>query len=373
MSNLIVPRNYTETDAVNYCLRAIGEAPIANAATATQADVIEILGHLQTVTAEVLARRWQFNTEIGYHLAPVGQLDWVSPITGAVETLNVFSPPVGSPSGLTMVSCRVTPTYAQSGPQNVSLGVRRSQDYTNDSMDTIVLFYDRIKNREGWLASAYPYLVLDVVWYMDFVDMPFEAQGYVVTQAARRTVEQSVNSSEIANFIKTDEAMRYRDLTRRWQLDDDYNALRTVNAFRAYGNRPSTNVGFIDIRGYQQPIITTVTAVLAATVTPASISVTQAHGFTYQATFAVGNPNTSLQTIALLVAADNTVCQNPQIFSVDGSVQPSGTTGANLQVPALGSVQVVLAYKVHTTGTGFAEIEAELTGSVNGVVNVTGT
>lgn len=373
MSNLIVPRNYTETDAVNYCLRAIGEAPIANAATATQADVIEILGHLQTVTAEVLARRWQFNTEIGYHLAPIGQLDWVSPITGNVETLNVFAPLAGGTSGTTMVSFRVTPTYAQSGPQNVSAGIRLSNDYENGDDEPVVIFYDRIKNREGWLASAYPYLVLDVVWYMDFVNMPYEAQAYVVTQAARRTVEQSVNSSEIANFIKTDEAQRYRDLTRRWQLDDDYNALRTVNAFRTYGNRPATNVGFIDIRGYQQPIITTVGATLQATVTPASVAATQAHGFAYQATFTVGNPNTSLQLIALLVDSDNTVCQNPQIFSVDGSVQPSGTTGANLQVPALGSVQVVLAYTVHTTGTGFAEIEAELNGSVNGVVNVTGT
>jgi hypothetical protein len=349
MSNLIVPRAYTETDAVNYCLRAIGEAPIANAATATQADVIEILGHLQTVTAEVLARRWKFNTEIGYHLLPIGQLNWVSPITDNIEVLNVFAPPLGETSGQTMVSFRVTPAYNQSGPDNVDPAVRQAQTYTPDGGTTFpIIFYDRIKNREGWLASAYPYLKLDAVWFMDFVNLPYEAQSYVVTQAARRTVEQSVNSSEIANFVKTDEAQAYRNLTRRWQLDDDFNALRTVNAFRAYGNRPATNVGFIDIRGYQQPVNQTVITEQPATVSPASTTFSGPAGV-YTQVFAVTNPNSA----ALLVTFGHTI-----LSPVTAAVPQYATA----LVPASSTLNVTLTFTITgSSGSGVATLTATST------------
>ena len=362
MSNLIVPRNYTETDAVNYCLRAIGEAPVTSAATATQADVIEILGHLQTVTAEVLARRWKFNTEIGYHLLPAGQINWVSPITGAVEVLNVFTLPNGATSGQTAVSFRVTPTYNQSGPSNVDPSVRLSQFFTVSS-NPVVILYDRIKNREGWLASAYPYLVLDVVWYADFVNLPYEAQGYIVTQAARRTVEQSVNSSEIAGFIKTDEAQRYRDLTRRWQLDDDYNALRTVNSFRAYGNRPATNVGFIDIRGYQQPIVQTLGTVTDATVTPATIAISEPRNAAYTQTFVVTNPNTEAVTVTLG-------------HTISGTVSSATLLYTTALIPAGFGLSVVLTYVVaNSAGAGVAQLNVTMPNAdvVHGVVNVTAT
>jgi hypothetical protein len=362
MTNLIVPRNYTETDAVNYCLRAIGEAPIANAATATQADVVEILGHLLTVTSEVCARRWQFNTEIGYHLAPIGQINWVSPINGAIEVLNVFAPPSGATSGQTAVSFRVTPTYNQSGPSNVDPAVRLSQFFTVSSAPVVIL-YDRIKNREGWLASAYPYLILDVVWYADFVNLPYEAQAYIVTQAARRTVEQSVNSSEIANFIKTDEAQRYRDLTRRWQLDDDYNALRTVNAFRAYGNRPATNVGFIDIRGYLPPVNQTLGTVTDATVAPATFAISEPRNATYTQTFVVTNPNTE----SVLVTLGHTV---------SGTVSSASLVYTTALIPAGFGLNVVLTYVVaNSAGAGVAELNVTMPNAdvVHGIVNVTAT
>jgi hypothetical protein len=244
----------------------------------------------------------------------------------------------------------------------VDPAVRLSQFFTVSS-NPVVILYDRIKNREGWLASAYPYLVLDVVWYADFVNLPYEAQGYIVTQAARRTVEQSVNSSEIANFIKTDEAQRYRDLTRRWQLDDDYNALRTVNAFRAYGNRPATNVGFIDIRGYQQPIVQTLGTVTDATVTPATIAISEPRNAAYTQTFVVTNPNTEAVTVTLGQTISGTVSSATLLY----------TTAL---IPAGFGLSVVLSYVVaNSAGAGVAQLNVTMpnTDVVHGVVNVTAT
>jgi hypothetical protein len=243
MSNLITGGYFTETSALNYCLRAIGEAPVVSAATATQADCVMALATLNDVLTEVLSMQWAFNSEFGFQLQPVGQINWTPSVGPAtVEVLNVFAVPAN------LMAYRATPAPQQVGVNYTDIGWRRALVWNVGSVYPLV-FYDRDLNREGWNAGSFPFLALDCMWLMPFIDLPYEAQLYVVAKSARQLVERSVNSSEIAGFIKTDEAWAYARLMRRYGKLDSYNMLRTGNAYRALGSRPASNIGWIDIRG----------------------------------------------------------------------------------------------------------------------------
>jgi hypothetical protein len=159
-----------------------------------------------------------------------------------VEVLNVFAIPAN------LMAYRTTSAPQQVGFNYTDIGWRRAIVWNSAGVYPLV-FYDRSHNREGWNAGSYPFLAIDPVWLMPFVDLPYEAQLYGVAKSARQLVERSVNSSEIASFIKTDEAWSYARLMRKYGKLDSFNFLRTGNAMRALGMRPAVNVGYIDIRG----------------------------------------------------------------------------------------------------------------------------
>lgn len=303
MPNLFNAGYMTELSAVNYVLRAMGTAQLpagTDLSTVTQADVVNIIGHFIDITSEVLAMgEWKWNTEIGYQLQPAGQINWNNPATGDVEVLNVFAIPSN------MAAYRATPNYAQTGTNYVDLGFRQATIFNQSAVYPLV-FYDRDNNREGWNAAAYPFLQLDVAWFGTFVNLPYQAQLYIAARTARRSVEQGINSSEIAGFIKTDEAWAYRHLKRLLGINDNYNALRTVYAYRVYGNRPATNVGFIDIRGLAPAMTATVVAQSPITVSPATASVSHVRNATYTVTFTLTNPNDMAVAATLAVTVDAT-------------------------------------------------------------------
>jgi hypothetical protein len=161
--------------------------------------------------------------------------------------LNVFEVPSN------IVVAEVQVSTLQSGFLYPDVVQRRAQ-YFQDPSGTgayPMVLYDRGKNREGLNAAAYPFIGLNVTWFVAFTDMPYEAQLYCARKAARMAVEQLVNSSEIANMVKVDEAYAYRHLRRRYGMTDSFNMLRNVNGWRWTGMRPTVNVGFIDNRGAQ--------------------------------------------------------------------------------------------------------------------------
>jgi hypothetical protein len=347
---------------VNYVLRAIGESPIASL-PATQADVVQILGCFNDVASEVLAmQRWKFNSDIGFQIQPSGQILWSNPAQGDVETLNVFEVPA------TLASYRATPTYQQTGPQYTDVGYRQAQIFSPDGGSTFPLvFYDRAKNREGWNAGAYPWLAMDTWWFTPFVNLPYAAQLYICAQTARRTVQQGVNSAEIADFVKIDEAKAYAMLIRDYSPEDGYNALRTVNAFRAYGNRPATNVGFIDIRGLAPAQTEIQGTVLPCTVTNATIS--QPRNTTFVVALLVTNPNGLAVNLQFNTAFSGTVATAPSLYTV-ANIPANGTFSAPVTItlansPGAGSVSL----SVHTLINNL-----EVAGSPNtGTITVTST
>ena len=332
MTNYIAPGYMTELSAVNYVLRAIGEAPITDIGSATQADVQMILGHFNDVASEVCALDgYKWNSEIGYTIQPTGQILYNNTVTGDTETLNVFPVPP------TLASYRINPNYAQSGINYVDLGFRQATTFNVLGVYPVV-FYDRDKNREGFNAAAYPTLQFDVRWFVPFVNMPYAVQMYITARTARRAVEQNVNSSEIAQFIKTDEAWAYRNMHRQFGLDDNYNDLRTVNAYRAYGNRPATNVGFIDQRGLAPSMTSSVVAGTNCTVSNGSV--TELHGQPYSFTFTITNPNT--------IAVSVTLQAQPT-----GSVVGATTPYLTVEIPAGAAYQALVNYVVGgSTGSG---------------------
>ena len=363
MTNFITPAPFTELSAVNYVLRAIGESPIS-ALPATQADVQMILGCFNDVCSEIQAmQQWQWNSEFGYQLQPAGQIQWSNPAQGDVEVLNVFAIPPG------MASYRATPSYQQTGPQFTDLGYRRATVFNVGNVFPLV-FYDRDKNREGFNAQAYPFLALDVAWFVPFVDQPYCVQLYACARTARRTVQQGVNSSEIAQFVATDEVAALRLIMRQFGVDDSYNALRTVNAFRAYGNRPATNVGFIDIRGAAPAQTETILPTLPCTVSSGTVS--QPRNAAYSFSFTVTNPNSMAVSV--------------QIAPSDGSGtvvfgSPATTVPTSL-IPSLQSIQVPVTYTLaNTAGAGGVILSASTftigdstnIGTNNGTLSITAT
>lgn len=364
MPNLIVPGPFTELSAVNYVMRAMGnnQLPVGtNLSTVTQADVINILGHFNDITTEVLAMgEWKFNSEIGYQLQPSGQLQYNDPITGDTEVLNVFAVPS------TLASFRLCPTYAQTGPNYVDLSVRASAVFTPANT---LIFYDRAKNREGFNAPAYPFLALDVAWFTPFVYLPPVAQLWICARTARRAVEQGVNSSEIAQFVKADEAFAFSRLKRLFGRDDSYNALRTVNAYRAYGNRPATNVGFIDIRGLTPPVVfnqpSAPALIIIALTTPTGAHAT--NGLVATACATINNPGTAAQTVTLTVTPDGVHVTSASLYLTNTSQLAKIAPTTPITIPPGGTITVDMVYNTGTTGAGTVSINSQTT------INVTVT
>lgn len=265
MTTVVTPTPISETDALNYMLTAIGEAPVVSILTATQADTVQMIAVLKSVVGEIQRMKWRFNTEWGYTLQPNGQLVWTD-VNGVTETLNVFeAPPM-------LADFEVNPGVLQQGALNLDLIVRRAIYFQDPPTSGVypMVFYDRQLNREGVNAAAYPTIQIDPTWYMPFEDMPDVARLYCAAKAARMYVERGVNSGEISQFVKTDEAYAYRTLRRSYGIRDDYNALRTVRAFQNYGFRPAPNVGFVDNRGQQFLSVPTQPTLPALVITPST-------------------------------------------------------------------------------------------------------
>lgn len=224
----------TETEAVNAMLSAIGEAPVADASTATQADVQMAYNLLTWAARELQSVPWRFNFETGVELAPSNTILW-SDSSGATTLLNVFKPPVGT------TQWRLTKCY-QNG--NLDLVQRPGKLYVEDGVSVPIL-YDRSKNRDGLDAVQYPLVYIDAIYAFDFEQMPETARRYATVVAGRRLTEQVVGSQSLAGFQERDEAIALSSLRKDQQERQDLNMLDGMDAFRIMGGRQRTWGGFM--------------------------------------------------------------------------------------------------------------------------------
>lgn len=231
-------RPTTEVEAVNVMLGAIGEAPLASGAdlaalSLTDGNIESAVGILKESVRDVLTAGWRFNTLTGYEIAPTATYSWLD-TAGVTTLLNVFKVPAW------VLAWKVTPCSQMFGLDIVE---GPSLKYTEASASVMVLF-DRVRNRDGFANPTYPYLYLDVVRSLDFVQMPESARKAATIIAARRLCQRVPASAEQASFTQQDEAAALRALKREQGIPKQLNLFETSDAQDILGRRPMTGGGF---------------------------------------------------------------------------------------------------------------------------------
>lgn len=249
MAQIISLTATTELEAVNAMLSAIGEAPITNVDTATQADVKMAVNILRNTTREVQRVGWRFNTEFGYEVAPVvAPMLWTDS-AGESRLLNIFEPPAS------LARFTITKSPDQQGTKLVDTAIRPSKVYKKNGAAALV-FYDREHNRDGFPIEDRDYLYINPVWWINFEDMPEVARFYCVAKAARDFSQQVVGSPELSGFTAENVRIAYKDLKREEGVVDRKNLFNQAEMVAFLGGRRRAPTGIADPRSTAGPLVT---------------------------------------------------------------------------------------------------------------------
>lgn len=223
----------TELEAVNAMLSGIGEAPVANVDTAVtaQQDVAMAVAILRNITREILRHGWRFNSEYGWMvpLATGMPFAWTD-ADGTALNINVFPAPVN------LASFQLSATTDQVAA-GLDLVIRPSSTY-KPAGSSVLVFYDRVFNRDGLDSTKYAKLQIDPVWYFNFEQCPESLRAYATVRAARQFAEELVGSAERSKFKEKDEVAARRELFRDQSPQYDMNILNEPSVLRILGDRP---------------------------------------------------------------------------------------------------------------------------------------
>lgn len=232
----------SELAAVNRLLSAIGEAPISDLTNSTREDVALAVTLLKEASMEVQSLGWKFNREFGYELSPAGTLAWVG-TDGTAETLNVFTKPTG------LISFRISSNTAQ-GRLDVALRLSRTFQV---AAENVVVFYDRSKNRDGFLQDSHEYLYIDPTWAVEWADMPETARRYITLRAARQFIQQTLGAQDVVGYGAEDEFRSLYALQRDQGDDEEVSMLDSLDVASIRGGRPNRRTGYYDNRASAGP------------------------------------------------------------------------------------------------------------------------
>ena len=162
----------TELDAVNSILMSVGETPV-NTLTVQSPEVAIAQKTLRQVCREVQAEGWSYNTENEYPIDTDSNNQVIVPNNVLQMDLNIF----------------------QHGKDyNV---VRRSDN-------GISKVYDK-KNHTFTFENC-DKLYFDMIWMLDFEDIPQAFKDYVTVRASRIASNRMVNNPQSSKLIEQDEA-----------------------------------------------------------------------------------------------------------------------------------------------------------------------
>lgn len=187
----------TELDAVNQILGAVGQAPVTTLDD-TNPDVAIAYDTLQEVNREVQAEGWGFNTETEYP----------------------FNPDV---NGEILI------------PANV-LMIDLSDRYENRGID-VVTRNGKLYNKIGHTFVFNQQVKCDVVWLMDYTDLPTPARDYVVTRASVQASTKMVGDSTVYQMLQQKESMARANLMEYDCNQGDYSIFghpRGSNFYTSY-------------------------------------------------------------------------------------------------------------------------------------------
>lgn len=243
----------TELDAINGMLIAVGERPTTQAQidTPTHPDIKIAIEVFQETIKDVLGMQpWRFNSEFGYEVTPssASPFAWVD-TEGVTTQLNVFEADVAPFTN--MISFGVSAVDRQA---ELDLVLRESRKYENPGGTKHLVFYDRAKNRDGIPEDDFPFLYVDPVWFVKWIEMPQVARRYIYVKAARAFSASVVGSANLIRLTAQDEAIALRNLKREQGEQDDYNMFRDAARFRFLGRRPVLLGGVADTRKSRGPV-----------------------------------------------------------------------------------------------------------------------
>ena len=213
----------TELDAVNQMLSAAGQSAITDfdaAVSAGYAEVETARNILASLCREICSQRWKFNTEWGLELSPSDTYAWTG-TDNTTATLNIFTPPAG------LMGFRVSNAPTQQGIRKPDVILRRSKAYTTGGPPaaSVIVFYDREKNRDGLDSTVYPYLYIDPWWLLAFEDMPETARKYITAASVREFLKDAVSSGSLYQLAQEREEAAWRAFKADQGEEAKYNLL----------------------------------------------------------------------------------------------------------------------------------------------------
>src|SRR5690625_2594528 len=151
----------SKLDAVNTMLFAIGESPVNTLEGGTAVDAVTAVQTLDMVTREVLTEGWPFNTEKRFPLVRHAFAPHVIYVPDSALQCDLPDKPLQN-------VVRGTPLYDL--PR-----------HTFEFPDT-------------------PKIECDIVWYLDFEELPETARRYIAVRATRIFQDGAVGSETIHSF-----------------------------------------------------------------------------------------------------------------------------------------------------------------------------
>ncbi len=163
----------TELDAVNSILMSVGESPV-NTLTVQSPEVAIAQKTLRQVCREVLAEGWMFNTENEYPITLDSNNHCIVPNNVLQIDLNHFKH-------------------------------LNDYDVVKKNDNGVVKLYDLIKHRYNFENTSEDKLYVDIIWMVDFEDIPQTFKDYITIRASRIASNRMVSDPQAAEMIGTDE------------------------------------------------------------------------------------------------------------------------------------------------------------------------
>ena len=188
----------TELEAINTMLSTIGESPVNTVEDTGNVDVVIARQILQSVSREVQARGWHFNTEINYTITPDSEGYLVLPNT-----------------------------------------VLKADTVYPDSSKDVVVRGSKLYDRENHTYVFTGAVKVDMTILLTFDELPEVARNYVTIRASRIFQERVVGSDTLHAFNSQDEARAMVSLMEYEADTADLNILSgNHSVYRILGDRP---------------------------------------------------------------------------------------------------------------------------------------
>ena len=162
----------TELDAVNSILMSVGETPV-NTLTVQSPEVAIAQKTLRQVCREIQAEGWSYNTENQYPIDLDTNNQCIIPNNVLQLDLNIF----------------------EHG---------KDYDIVRRSDNGIMKVYD--KKNHSFTFENCSKLYFDIIWMLDFEDLPQVFKDYITTRASRIASNRMINSQPSAKLLESDEA-----------------------------------------------------------------------------------------------------------------------------------------------------------------------